>query len=251
MTPATAGATHVPPTETLHERMSRLARDLQSEGSSQTTLRHVVTAAVSMVGPCESAGISVATRNGRITTCAASDSVPDRGDLLQMELGEGPCTDAAWHELVVQATDLSVEPRWPRWAPRATQELGVRSMLCLRLFTHEDRLGALNLYSSRAHAFTPADVEEGVALAAHAAVAVVAAEEIEGLQTALSSRTTIAQATGMVMATYQLDSSTAFGVLVRISSEENRKLASIAADLVMQHDVDPAHGVALSSTSEH
>ena len=43
--------------------------------------------------------------------------------------------------------DLRAEDRWSRWGPRVTDELGFLSMTCVRLFTHEDRVGALNLFS--------------------------------------------------------------------------------------------------------
>src|SRR3712207_7216413 len=50
--------------------------------------------------------------------------------------------------------DLSSDPRWPELARRATAELGVASMLCLRLFVHENDVGGLNLLARRPGAFT-------------------------------------------------------------------------------------------------
>jgi GAF domain-containing protein len=50
-------------------------------------------------------------------------------------------------------------------------------MLSFRLFIADDLLGALNLHAARPGAFTDTDATVGELLAAHAAVAVVAAED--------------------------------------------------------------------------
>lgn len=72
------------------EQMGALARDLEAEVSARATLQLVVDSALSLVEPCESAGVSLATRRGDIRTSVASDSVPGRGDELQIEHEEGP-----------------------------------------------------------------------------------------------------------------------------------------------------------------
>lgn len=64
-------------------------------------------------------------------------------------------------------------------------------------------------------------------------------EQVEHLERALRSRTTIGQATGLIMSSCKLDHASAFQVLVRISSDQNRKLSAIATQLVEQHDRDP------------
>ena len=166
----------------------------------------------------------MSTRRGEIRSAASTDEAAERNDQIQQEEAQGPCMDAVWEQLVVQVPDLREERRWPRWASRTLAEGGVLSMLCVRLFTHDDRVGALNLFSSQPHAFGLDDEEEAVAIAAHAAVAVAAVEDIEGLKIAVGSRTVIGQATGMVMVQYGLTDGRAFDVLKRLSSHENRKL---------------------------
>jgi hypothetical protein len=165
-----------------------------------------------------------------------------RGHDLQVECGEGPCIDAVWEERVISAPDLTQDGRWPSWAHRAVDELGVRSMLCLRMFTHEDRVGALNLFSDLAHAFTPDDVDTGIAVAAHSAVAVAATNKIDQLHFALDSRTVIGQATGLMMGVYGIDSDAAWNLLRRLSSTENSKLVDVAAELVRHHNAEPGRG---------
>ena len=47
---------------------------------------------------------------------------------------------------VVHTRDLTVEPRWPRWGPTVAADLAVRSMLSLRLYTHQGTMGSVNIY---------------------------------------------------------------------------------------------------------
>lgn len=216
----------------LPERMADLARELGSRSGTGQTLQHVVEAAVELVGPCESAGISLAARRGQISTSASSDDLPTRCDELQQELGEGPCVDAAWERRVVSVPDLGSEQRWPRWATRAREDLGIGSMLCLQLFTDEDQMGALNLFSTDVGAFDEDDEHEAVAIAAHAAVAVAAAENIDSLRSAIDNRTIIGQATGISMVRFGLSDDQAFNLLRRLSNEQNRKLSQIAREIV-------------------
>ena len=212
--------------------MAELARVLRSETDLSATMDQLVTSAVELISSCEHAGITVAHRNGSVETPAASSDIPVRGDAMMQEMGEGPCIDAAWDEEIVHSGDLPTDHRWPRWAPCAAEELGARSMLCLQLFTHEQKLGALNLYSGRMYAFDQEERIEAMAIAAHASVALAAAQKIEQLDTGIAHRTVIGQATGMLMERFELDSVQAFNILRRISQTENRKLHDLAGELV-------------------
>ncbi|MFS0884834.1 GAF and ANTAR domain-containing protein [Aeromicrobium sp. 179-A 4D2 NHS] len=187
---------------------------------------------LSNIRGCEFAGLSLTTKDGGITTPACSDEVVLRADALQNELGEGPCLRAAWEERVVHSADLTADPRWPVWGPRVAQREGIHSILCVQLFTFEDTLGGMNMYSTRKHGFDASDVDEATALAAHIAIAVSSAETQAHLTRALDARTVIGQAVGIIMERYKLDSSSAFRVLVRTSSHANIKLRRIAQELV-------------------
>lgn len=108
----------------------------------------------------------------------------------------------------------------------------MRSALCFQLFTDQDNLGALNLYSTDLDGFGDDDYENGLALAAHVAVALAAAQEVESLNSAVASRTVIGQAEGILMERYDLQAEEAFAVLRRVSQDSNVKVAEIASDLV-------------------
>jgi AmiR/NasT family two-component response regulator len=67
-------------------------------------------------------------------------------------------------------------------------------------------------------------------------VALVAAGEIDNLQRALSGRTVIGQATGLLMTEYALTDDEAFELLRRLSMDENIKLAEVARRVVAGHN---------------
>ncbi len=218
-------------------RMAELARTLRSARSSVGTMQQVVGATAEMVKGCDDVAISLAHRDGGIETLATSgagtDSVAARGDALQSELGEGPCVDPAWDSPLVVTGDLARDEHWPRWGHRVADELGVRSLLCVLLFTHENHaLGTLQLFSTAERAFDEAACDEVLGIAAHAAVALGAATDLEAMQFGLVRRAMIGQATGILMERYSLDVHQAFEVLRRTSQDTNRKVYDLAIDLV-------------------
>jgi transcriptional regulator with GAF, ATPase, and Fis domain len=216
----------------LAERMSRVARDLQDAPDPAATIRAAAILAEANVRGCDAAALSMIERHGRIETQAYTDEIALGGDLLQYTLGEGPCLTAVWEERVVHSTDLAADPRWPAWGPRVASQYGVHSILCFQLFNRADALGALNLYSRRRAGFDEQDLDDGLALSTHIAIAVTVAQKTDQLTRALDSRTLIGQAVGVVMERYQLDATAAFQVLARISSETNSKILEIARELI-------------------
>jgi transcriptional regulator with GAF, ATPase, and Fis domain len=216
----------------LSERLAEVARELQSQNAVATTAEQLVQHAIEWAGHDSSAGISLAHRRRRVESVAPSDEIARKGDQYQEQLQEGPCLDAIWEHSQVDTGDLGNDERWPHWGRRMSEEFGINSMLCTRLFTHEDTVGGVNLYSPRHDAFDE-DIADAIAtLAAHGAVAVASAQEIEGLKAAMDRRTTIGKALGMIMERYDIDDARAFEVLKRVSSHSNRKLYDIAVELV-------------------
>lgn len=216
----------------MRERMSAAARELQDQHDPAATVESAVDLLVRNVDGCDSASISLVHGRKRVETPAASDRLAATGDRLQQELDEGPALSTLWDEDTVYVPDLAQDPRWPSWGPRLVGETGARSVLTYRLFTLRDIIGALSMYSTEVDAFSAEDKVEGMALAAHIAVAVIAAQKLEQFETALSSRTVIAQACGLVTERYDVDAVQAFALLHRISSAQNVKVRDVAAELV-------------------
>jgi GAF domain-containing protein len=216
----------------LADELAAAARDLSADDVGQT-LEKAVGLAVELIDGCDACGVTLVRRGDTLETPAYTDEKVFRGDQLQYELNEGPCMDAAWQHEMVFSADLGREARWPRWAPRVVEELGAHSMLCVQLFTDAHVLGALNLYSWKPGAFTSEDSRgEALALAAHVAVALAAAQEISHLTTALGTRTVIGQAVGILMERFGLTADRSFEVLQRVSSQTNTKLLHVAQQLV-------------------
>jgi GAF domain-containing protein len=224
----------------MSERMAAAARELQDQHDPASTMKIAVALLVQNVEGCEAAGVSLVHTKRRIDTPAASDDLVVIGNRLQSEVGEGPCLDAIWEHETVYVPDLATDSRWPRWGPRLLEATGMRSVLSFRMFTTQDTLGALNMYASRADGFSTSDMTEGQALAAHIAIAVAAAQQIEQLEAALDSRTVISQACGMLMERFDMDAVRAFALLTRLSSSQNVKVRDIAARLVLTRRI-PGH----------
>jgi len=223
-----SGAMHV---QDPGDRFATIARELLSQQSPTATVDRIIGLAVEVVQGCDHAGISLVERR-KIRTVAATDEVAEKGDQQQYVLDEGPCLDSIRDERTIQSPDLAHDDRWPNWGPWASEQLGVGSMLCFQLFTSEHSYGGLNLYSDRPSGFDDHDVAIGLSLAAHAAVAIATSERIDTLNTALTTRTEIGQAEGILMERFDISADQAFSVLVRVSQDENRRVAHVAADLV-------------------
>ena len=213
--------------------MAAAARELQGQHDPTATVKSAVELAVQNVHGCDAASVSMVHARRKVDTPAATSDLAVIGDRLQYETGEGPCLSAIWEDESVYAPDLINDPRWSNWGPRVAEAAGARSSFSVRLFTVKDTLGALNLYSTHPDAFNEEDKAEALAIAAHISIAVAAAQKIEQFESALDSRTIIAQACGMVMERYSIDSIQAFALLTRLSSTQNVKLREIAAELVL------------------
>ncbi|MER6267961.1 GAF and ANTAR domain-containing protein [Streptomyces sp900105755] len=212
------------------QEMASMARDLLAQDSVAATLERITASATELVDGCDAAGILVL-HDKHVETLAPTHQMAIDSDRLQERLGEGPCFDAAHSsrgERVFRIPDLTAElQRWPAYAPQA-HKLGVGSMMGFLLFTEDEDLGALNLYSREPGTFTTTSETAGVLLASHAAVAFSAARTHAQLEQALSTRYLIGEAMGIVMGSHRLTEEEAFNVLRRYSHTNNIKLREVA-----------------------
>ncbi|MFD7921676.1 GAF and ANTAR domain-containing protein [Streptomyces sp. NPDC059740] len=216
-------------------KLAHVARDLLHQESFQDTLDRIAAHAVGLVEGCDAAGI-LTVQGGRVRTLAATDDLVRESDAAQGELGEGPCFDALRErERVYRVDEMARTERFPRFAPRA-HALGVGCMMGFLLYTEEDNLGALNLYSYRSHAFSGASEHAGWVLASHAAVAMASARTHSQLRHALETRHEIGEAMGILMGRHQLTEEQAFQVLRKASQDHNIKLREVAARVTRTGD---------------
>lgn len=209
---------------------TQLTQALAAAPDEDARFKVAVDAALALVTRCDHAGITI-NENGRLVTRASSDNLVCRANGLQAELGEGPCLDVRRDQNTLVSPALAVERRWPVWAPRVHTELGVDSMMSLLLYTDEHSFGALSLYCEDGGRFDADGVAVGQALASHLSVVMAAERQIDQLGLGLHNRNIIGQAQGVLMERYDMTADQAFDYLRRISSNTNRKVAVVAAEI--------------------
>lgn len=227
---------------------ARVSRELMGQAEELPSFHRVPERAVEVVDGCDWASLSLRRSRHRVETIAATHPESELCDSLQYELGEGPCLGAIWDGDCYVSQDVRNDPRWPRWGGRVA-DIGVGSVVSVRLISSIETLGALNCYSRSMRAFTPDDVDVALVFAAHAANAMNAAQAVTGLQTALQSRHLIGVAQGILMHRFGLTLDQAFEVLRRYSSHSNTKLAEVAQFVVNNRDLPEAddHHAGLNS----
>ncbi len=111
-------------------------------------------------------------------------------------------------------------------------------------------VGALNVYSGRPHAFTASSIALGKALARHVTGALSLAETAIGhrdraghLAKAVESHSIIDQAKGIIMVQQKCTGDEAFGMLRKLSMDQNIKLYELSAALVASASGHPVRRV--------
>ncbi|MFD5806867.1 GAF and ANTAR domain-containing protein [Streptomyces sp. NPDC127020] len=218
---------------TFAQQMALMARHLLAQESVDATLARVTRAATELVEGCDEAGILVL-RGRKVTSLAPTSQLVVDSDRLQERLGEGPCFDAARPgeaERVFRIKDFTQEqPRWPAFGPQA-RELGVGSMMGFLLYTEDEELGALNIYSGKPGVFGENSETAGWLLASHAAVAFAGACGQAQMEEAVATRHLIGEAMGILMGSRNLTEEQAFDVMRRYSQDNNIKLRELARQI--------------------
>ena len=175
----------------------------------------------------------------RTRTAAFTGSLAATLDERQYDAGFGPCLDAAQSGDVVRIDDTAAEELYRDFASVARRQ-GVTSMLAVGLPMPTRVLGGLNLYRLAGTEPFDAQVQAlasafgGYAAVALANAALLASRErlATHLQTAMTSRSVIDQAKGIVMSLAACDADEAFRLLARHSQQRNQKLRDIATEIV-------------------
>lgn len=219
-------------TEPAAADFTELARQLHEQPDVPETLGSIVAMAMQML-EADHCGVMLLHGGNRVEAAEVSDDVVAQADELQLSLSEGPCLETMEGRHVYVIGDTETEQRWPNWC-RGVLGLGIRSVLSVRLFTHQNLVGSLNVYSRQSRQFGDDEVDIGVIFAGHAAVALEAAQTESGLREALDGRHQIGLAQGILMERYDLSEEQAFSVLRRYSQDRNTKLRGVA-QYVVEH----------------
>jgi GAF domain-containing protein len=221
-------APQVLPRQQASADFARLLHQSLTEGGR---LQRGVELAVSLLGGCDHASVTVLTPH-YVETVAASDDVVLRGDGWQYELSEGPCLDSVRGRTTVVSQDLGRDPRWRSWAPRVVDGLGVHAMMSVLLYASGDEVGSLNLYSDRVEVWDDEAQLLARSLADQLAVAVADARLLDERERALLSRSGIGQAQGIVMERFGLSADQALDLLRGMSRGTRVGLVHLAEHIV-------------------
>jgi GAF domain-containing protein len=173
-----------------------------------------------------------------VITAAATDGTTLQLDGAQYSNGEGPCLHAARTGEIVRVDDMVGDTRFPRFAAEALR-LGINSSLSYPLVVREGTIGALNIYGREPKSFDDASerLAERFARQASATMTNVDIHDrtvslVSQLNEALTSRSVIDQARGILIARTGCTADEAIEALKQRSQRENRKLREIAAAIV-------------------
>jgi GAF domain-containing protein len=182
--------------------------------------------------------ITVRTAGRAPYTVVSADDLTRRLDEQQYADNMGPCLESLRTGVPVFVTDMRSEVRWAPY-PAQVAELGVRSSMSYPLITGEQIVGALNMYAFKELAPDVAMQARAAQLADRAAGALAVGlrlaeqnAENENLRIALTSRSIIDQAIGILMAQQQCSTEAAFELLRQASQGRNIKLRDIATQIV-------------------
>ena len=223
---------------TLTDVYSALARVVLVDRELEDVLTEITEIALQAVPGAEATSITLM-RDDKAWTAAYTGQMAKDADDIQYATGHGPCMDAGRTGLLLMSNDLTTETRWPEYAPRVAEELGINSSLSAPLPFQGATIGGLNTYSSKRDSYTADDAAAAEAVAAHVAVAVMNADahdevrnQSQHLKRALESRKVIDMALGILVATHKCTPDEAFAILSRASQNRNQKLRELAAVMV-------------------
>lgn len=157
--------------------LSDLAQTLISDFPIQAILDQLVDKIVDAL-PVTSAGITLISDGSTPHYIAASDDSALQFEQFQTAIGDGPCVMAHAADVAVSAPDLSIDDRFPDFAPRAL-EAGLAAVFAFPLRHGDERLGALDLYSDTVGVLGAEEMEAAQMLADVAAAYLLNADARE------------------------------------------------------------------------
>lgn len=224
------------PVVELMQAFAEVMRELAARERRDDVLSEVARIVCASIPGAEHTGVTVRDSRGRYRTVAATSDLPVAVDLIQYETGEGPCLESIEQHHVFRSGDLRLDSRWPAFASRAVEETGVLSVLSRRLFVNDaDTLGALNLYSTKPHAFAESSLPLLSVYATHSAILLAGATDREAstqMANAVKSNRSIGMAMGILMARYNITKDEAFDLLRMASQHSHRKLVMVALGVI-------------------
>jgi diguanylate cyclase (GGDEF)-like protein len=166
--------------EDLSAVLSEFARTMLTDFPIQGILDHLVRRIVDIM-PITAAGVTLISPGLMPRYVAASNDSALRFEMLQTELGDGPCLAAYQTGEAILVPDLNGERRFPQFGPRAV-EAGMAAVFTFPLRHEQLQLGALDLYRGTTGALSPESLTSAQTLADVAAAYLINAQARSDLQ---------------------------------------------------------------------
>ncbi|MHA7280111.1 GAF and ANTAR domain-containing protein [Arthrobacter sp. MDT2-2] len=177
-------------------------------------------------------------RTKRPGTVASSNEAARKLDDLQYLFSEGPCLTACEEQRTVHVADVTTGERWSSYLSRAAEH-GVGSILAVPFSLEAGARAALNVYSTAKGGFDPAAIATAETFVAQTSKALMLSvrlaqhsDSVTNLKAAMTSRTAIDIAIGIIMAQNRCSQVEALAILKSVSNSRNEKVRDIAASVV-------------------
>lgn len=223
--------------DALAASLRRLADPSTTDSDVIATLTEVTSACVGLFGVTGS-GIMLADEQNITRYVAASDGPGSVLEILESEVGDGPCMRAFVNNTVCSVTDVTTDPRWPQLAA-ALAPYPVRAVLGVPVRLGAVTVGTLDVYRDRPHTWDESEqsaiqhYSDVVETTLAAALSAHKAQELAGqLQYALDYRVVIERGVGYLMARDRIGPVPAFNRLRNAARSTRTRIGDVAGQLL-------------------
>jgi hypothetical protein len=202
------------------------------------TVQQVVLAAKALFR-ADGAGLMLADLDGTLRWVSASEQQAQDVEEGQEQLAQGPCMTAFTLRTVIAVRDARIEPSDDQGCRSLLLRAGVQAAMSAPVDLQGGPIGTIDVYSKAPRNWDNSEVGALQAYAGivanllgRAAAAHLKGQLVDQLQTALTHRTLIEQAKGILMEREQIDAATAFERLRAAARSSSRKVADVAGDVL-------------------
>jgi transcriptional regulator with GAF, ATPase, and Fis domain len=231
-------------TRPVAEVLADFAQILAEDHTAEDILARLGDACAALL-PVDGVGVLLRQDDGGLMMATSNSELGRVVERLEVELGEGPCTEAIERGERVVVPDLgAARDQYPRFAPRAL-EAGAVAIHALPMSVRTEVFGAVDLvaaqtgrYGERQLATAQLLADVAASYLANCQVLTERSNLAEQLQQALDSRVVIEQAKGMMAGRHGIGPEEAFE-RIRAHARAARAPVKRVASEVLRGELDP------------